>query len=73
MADEEKRARIGLVNGSVYEVQGDADSVLGTLTGSDPYTQLTVKERGQEKRVYVFRAHIASVEDVVRTASGAFL
>jgi hypothetical protein len=56
-------ARVGLVTGKEYVVDGSVDEVFGSLTGKDPHTVLTVDDGGAEKRVYVFRAHVAYVED----------
>ena len=56
-------ARVGLVTGKEYVVEGSVDEVFGTLIGGDPHTLITVDDAGNPKRVYVFRSHVAYVEE----------
>jgi hypothetical protein len=52
-------ARIGLSTGKEFVVDGTVDEVASNMIGGDPFAN--VESNG--RRVYIFRAHVAYVED----------
>jgi hypothetical protein len=54
---------VGMVTGKEYEVEGAPGEVFARLTGGDPHTVLKLTDRGKEREVYVFRTHVAYVEE----------
>lgn len=56
-------ARIGLATGKEWVVEGNVDETASSMMGPDPFT--IVEPQG--RRVYIFRAHVAYVEDVPRS------
>jgi len=55
-------ARVGLATGKEYLLDGSIDEVFKSLMAG-PHTLLTVRIEGEERRVYVFQAHVAYVEE----------
>jgi hypothetical protein len=64
-------ARIGLTTGKEYVVQGTVDDTASSLIGrGDPFTVIDVVEDGEtSKRVCVFQAHVAYVEEELERRS----
>lgn len=54
-------ARIGLSTGKEWVVEESVDETASTMMGPDPFTMIEAQDG---MRVYVFRAHVAYVEDV---------
>jgi hypothetical protein len=52
-------ARIGLSTGKELVVEGSAVAVARSIRDGDPYTHV----ESQGKRLYLFRAHVAYVEE----------
>ena len=52
-------ARIGLSTGKEWIVEGTVDEVASSMVGTDPFTVV----EAQGRRVYIFPAHVAYVED----------
>ena len=63
---------VGMVTGKEYEVQGTPSEVFNALTGADPHTVLKLTDRGKEREVYVFRTHVAYVEEKPVYGSASF-
>ena len=62
-------ARIGISTGKEWVVEGTADEVVSKMIGDDPFAAV---DDSDGRRVYIFRAHVAYVEEEMPTRGGPF-